>query len=103
MIYATLGWVTAFLIPLITLLCGSLFLCDADTITDLVFNSCAMSFIPQIDGWLVQFECHALGVDDLKIFLKPFSQHTAWRMKCKRIVPLVMTGMLYWIGGSGHW
>merc|ERR1712154_673056 len=46
-------FVDAIVVPSITLVVGSLYLCTSVTSADVIINSCAVAFISNIDNWIL--------------------------------------------------
>lgn len=43
----------AFIVPLSSMVIGSLYLCTSETVGDVILNSCAVAFIGNIDNWIL--------------------------------------------------
>lgn len=97
--YILLGFMDAWVIPILTLVAGGLFLCTSDEVSDLILNSCAVVFIPQIDDWFVSLMCHTLGLHDIEVELDHVCQKKSkwmtWVLLIVPVVPMVITAMFY--------
>lgn len=95
----------AFVIPLLSLIIGGLYLCTSRTVADAILNAVAVAFIHEIDNWILGLNTRTnflAGKVKSRILHLPLARERmrfiSWTCIYVPVVPVIVSGGLCWIG-----